>query len=119
MYDVSKYTRISISILFEDTGAVTGLRHSGPDFPHGGEDPRFLSGRHMQGGGKGTQLRHRLATPFDHDHAAVGSLPHQFRGVNMKFTNRRFLHLMLHYSTSRPVLDLTRFPCALAREWRL
>jgi hypothetical protein len=69
--EVSKYTELTAPILFEDLRAVRDLRHSSPDFPHGGEDPRFLSGRHMPWRGDRAQLRDRLASAFDHDNAAL------------------------------------------------
>src|SRR5690349_5782320 len=66
--------RLAASILFDDHRTVADLWHSSPDFPHGSEDPRLLAGRHARWRGEGAQLRHRLATAFDDDNAAVRSL---------------------------------------------
>ena len=64
---MSKYTQLTTPILFEDLRTVAGLRHSSPGFAHGGEDPRFLSGRHTRWRSDGAQLRDRLSTAIDHD----------------------------------------------------
>src|SRR6266567_1640503 len=90
---VEIHRRLPAPIVLDHFCAVAHPWHSGPDSPHGSEDPRFLCGRQARWSGDGAELRNRLATPLDHDDAAFGSLTYQFRGVDVKLADGRGSHI--------------------------
>ena len=60
---------LTIPILFEDLRTVADLRHPSPEFSHGRENPRLLSGWQARWRCDGAQFRDRLAAAFDYDNA--------------------------------------------------
>ena len=84
---VKVHGELAIAIVFNDVRAVADLRHSRPDFPHGIENTGSFVCRHGRGSSDGAQLRDGFAAAFDHDNATFRSFAHQFRSMNVEFTD--------------------------------
>jgi|SRR5580700_2538172 hypothetical protein len=84
---------LATPIVFENFRAVRNWGHSSPDSLHRVKDLRLLTGSHACSSGERTQLGDRLSTPLDHNDAALGSLAHQLRRVNVKLTDRSCSHV--------------------------
>jgi len=78
MYEVSKYTSVAVTILFEKRGAIVHFGHSLPDLSNPAQQLFSLRGRDFARTRERAQLGDWFAAAFDHNDAAFLGLTDEF-----------------------------------------